>query len=68
MNITKFSQANSRDSISTLGFTEDQQKAYNELIDFIASDYNAKDYKRALVGPAGTGKHTWLKLLSKIVH
>ena len=65
MNVTKFSQANSRDSVSTLGFTEDQQKAYFDLIDFIAADYNVKDYKRALVGPAGTGKTYLVKALIK---
>lgn len=42
-------------------FTKDQQKAYSELINFINSDYNPNDYKRALVGAAGTGKTYLLK-------
>lgn len=44
------------DKVSTINFTHDQQVAYNGLIDFINSDFSDKDYKRALVGPAGTGK------------
>lgn len=52
-------------SISTLGFTKDQEKAYNELITFINDDYNENDYKRALVGPAGTGKTYLVKALIK---
>lgn len=42
--------------VSTLDFTDDQRKAYDNLIDFINDDYDEKDYKRALSGPAGTGK------------
>ena len=56
MNITSISQANGKDSVSISGFTNDQQKAYSSLIEFINSPYNPNDYKRALVGPAGTGK------------
>ena len=37
-------------------FTDDQKKGYKELIDFIDSPFDAKDYKRALTGAAGTGK------------
>ena len=62
INIKPTSMANGKDAVSILGFTDDQQKAYNELIEFINSPYNAKDYKRALVGPAGTGKTILLKL------
>lgn len=47
---------NSRPVVDTSIFTEDQKKAYNNLIEFIRADYNPNDYKRALVGPAGTGK------------
>lgn len=57
--------ATSKTPASTLGFTNDQEKAYNELIEFINSDYNEKDYKRALVGPAGTGKTYLVKALIK---
>ena len=64
MNV-KFSNANGRDPVSTLGFTDDQQKAYLDLIQFIANDYDEKDYKRALVGAAGTGKTYLVKALIK---
>ena len=47
---------NTTDRISTLGFTKGQQEAYNNLLEFINSDYNPNDFKRALVGYAGTGK------------
>ena len=46
-------------------FTEDQTKAYNSLISFINSDFDDKDYKRALVGPAGTGKTYLIRSLIK---
>ena len=42
--------------VSTLGFTKDQLAAYNKIIKFINEPYNENDYKRALIGPAGTGK------------
>lgn len=59
------SVANGKDAVSILGFTEDQLKAYNELLDFINKDYNESDYKRALIGPAGTGKTYLVKALIK---
>lgn len=65
MNITGISQANGKDPVSTLGFTLDQRNAYNNLIDFINKPYNEKDYKRALVGAAGTGKTYLVKALIK---
>lgn len=65
MNITGISQANGKDLVSTLGFTLDQRNAYNNLIDFINKPYNEKDYKRALVGAAGTGKTYLVKALIK---
>lgn len=49
--------------VSTLGFTNDQQQAYNELIEFINSPYDKNDTKRALIGAAGTGKTYLLKAL-----
>lgn len=64
MNVT-MSVANGKDAVSILGFTEDQLKAYNELLDFINKDYNESDYKRALIGPAGTGKTYLVKALIK---
>lgn len=65
MNITGFSAANGKDPASILGFTADQQAAYKELIAFINDDYNDKDYKRALSGPAGSGKTYLVKALIK---
>ena len=40
----------------TSNFTDDQKNAYKDLINFIDTPFDAKDYKRALVGAAGTGK------------
>ena len=65
MNINQISQANGKDSISIIGFTDDQRKAYNNLIEFINAPYNENDYKRALVGAAGTGKTYLVKALIK---
>lgn len=65
MNVTQISQANGKDSVSTLGFTDDQMKAYTEIISFINAPYNENDYKRALVGAAGTGKTYLVKALIK---
>lgn len=45
--------------------TDDQKKAYDELIPFIKADFDEKDYKRALCGPAGTGKTFLVKTLLK---
>ena len=62
MNIIPISQANSnRADISS--FTNDQKNAYEDLITFIDSSFDAKDFKRALVGPAGTGKTYLVKAL-----
>lgn len=65
MNITNISQANCKDSVSTLNFTNDQLNAYNGLIEFINGPYEENDYKRALVGAAGTGKTYLVKALIK---
>ena len=65
MNITQISQANGKDPVSTLGFTDDQRNAYTGLIEFINNPYNENDYKRALVGAAGTGKTYLVKALIK---
>ena len=65
MNINGYSTANGKDPMSILGFTNDQQKAYTELIKFINEEYNANDYKRALSGPAGSGKTYLVKALIK---
>ena len=52
-------------NVSIVGFTKDQQKAYNELLDFINAPYSKTDYKRALVGAAGTGKTFLVRALIK---
>lgn len=46
-------------------FTDDQLKAYNDLISFIKEPFNKNDAKRALTGPAGTGKTFLVKALIK---
>ena len=57
MNNTKLSiSASATNKVSISNFTNDQLKAYNELMKFIDSPFDSKDYKRALVGAAGTGK------------
>lgn len=37
-------------------FTNDQSNAYDNLSEWINKPFDGKDYKRALIGPAGTGK------------
>ena len=53
------------DRIETIGFTDDQRKAYSSLIEFIDAPYNPNDFKRALIGAAGTGKTFLVKALIK---
>ena len=65
MNISSISQANGKDPASISGFTDDQRKAYESLIDFINKPYDVNDYKRALIGAAGTGKTYLVKALIK---
>lgn len=65
MNITTISQANGKNPINIQDFTDDQVKAYTSLIDFINEPYDVNDFKRALVGPAGTGKTYLVKALIK---
>ena len=60
MNIVPIVNGNKAD---TSKFTHDQKVAYKELIEFIDSPFDAKDYKRALVGAAGTGKTYLVKAL-----
>ena len=67
MNITSISQANGKDAVNIAGFTNDQMKAYNALIEFINNPYNVNDYKRALIGAAGTGKTYLVKALIKAI-
>ena len=64
MDIT-ISKANDKDAVSLLSLTNDQSKAYDELIKFINTDFNPNDFKRALSGAAGTGKTYLLKALIK---
>ena len=57
MNNTNLSiSASATNKVSTSNFTNDQLKAYDELMKFIDSSFDSKDYKRALIGAAGTGK------------
>ena len=65
MNINLVNKANGRDPINISNFTDDQIKAYNSLIEFINNPYNDNDYKRALIGAAGTGKTYLVKALIK---
>lgn len=64
MNI-EINQVKNKNSVSTLNFTDDQRKAYNNLIKFINNPYDNNDYKRALVGAAGTGKTYLVEALIK---
>lgn len=61
--INDVKEANSRKPIDISSFTNDQKNAYDKLISFINSSYNEHDYKRALIGPAGTGKTYLVKAL-----
>lgn len=65
MNITTINKVNDKNSADITGFTDDQKKAYNTLLEFINKPYNSNDYKRALVGAAGTGKTYLIKALIK---
>lgn len=65
MIINAISQANGKDSINIGNFTDDQKKAYANLIEFINNPYDANDFKRALIGAAGTGKTYLVKALIK---
>ena len=53
---SRLSLANGRNPVSTLSFTNDQRRAYDDIIKFINNDFNPNDFKRALIGPAGSGK------------
>jgi exodeoxyribonuclease-5 len=57
------SEYNRKNRASISSFTDDQKKAYVDLLEFINAEYNPLDYKRALVGPAGTGKTYLVKAL-----
>ena len=62
MSITDLAVANNKNGVCAT-FTPDQQSAYKELIEFINTPFNEKDYKRALSGAAGTGKTFLVKSL-----
>lgn len=64
MNNIKLTSAKNN-SISIIGFTDDQRKAYDSLMSFINTEYTINDAKRALIGPAGTGKTYLVKALIK---
>lgn len=65
MNIIPVTEANSKELVSTIDFTNDQRAAYKSIMEFINLPYNDTDFKRALVGPAGTGKTYLVKALIK---
>lgn len=66
MNIdSTLSLANGKNPANIGNLTNDQKKAYIGLIEFINADYNENDFKRALIGPAGTGKTYILKAIIK---
>lgn len=48
---------------STYSFTKDQKNAYDEILTWLNSEYSDNDFKRALVGPAGTGKTYLVKAI-----
>lgn len=54
-NFNKFTDANKSNSFIS-NFTKDQLEAYNGLYEFIKLGFVENDFKRALVGSAGTGK------------
>lgn len=58
-----FVKTPTRNRANKFTFTDDQIKAYNGLIKFINEPYNPNDFKRALIGPGGTGKTFLLKAL-----
>ena len=51
--------------VDTTGFTDDQQRAYENIIGFIKSDFNPSKPKIALTGPAGTGKTYLIRAIIK---
>lgn len=55
MNFKKFDDAKKDDSVLN-SFTRDQKIAYENLVAFIEKGYVEGDYRRALIGAAGTGK------------
>ena len=65
MNIIPVNNQAKKDAVSTLGFTNDQRKAYDVLITFIDAPYDENDYKRVLTGAAGTGKTYLIRALLK---
>lgn len=55
----------SNSDVDISGLTDDQKKAYDELIKFIQADWNPDDFIRALSGAAGTGK---TYLIRAVIH
>ena len=61
--LNNLNEYNGKNRASIASFTNDQKNAYVDLLEFINTPYDEKDYKRALVGPAGTGKTYLVKAL-----
>lgn len=59
------SRINEVQNVDTTGFTDDQRKAYENIIGFIKSDFNPSKCKIALTGPAGTGKTYLIRAIIK---
>lgn len=65
MNVVSINKTSNRTNVDISNFTDDQIKAYDSLLEFINSDYKEDDYKRALIGFAGTGKTYLIRALIK---
>lgn len=61
--INNISTANGKNPVSVSSFTKGQLAAYTSLIEWINKPYSINDAKRALIGPAGTGKTYLVKAL-----
>lgn len=66
MNFEKFDDAKKDDSVLN-SFTRDQKIAYENLVAFIEKGYVEGDYRRVLIGAAGTGKTYMIREVIKDV-
>lgn len=56
-------EANNKSHVRIDGFTKDQKRAYDNIMSFIEAPYSKNDFKRALIGAAGTGKTYLVKTI-----
>jgi hypothetical protein len=54
--VSGLNKPNNKEHQTTTNFTKGQEEAYKSLIEFMNNKFDENDFKRALVGPAGTGK------------